>query len=527
MRMRPNRPPPGPPRPTCLHIDTMQTSTTLSRLQRGTYVLTTLLLMGLTMLAMPHASWAQSPAPVELGSAARFGVLGGSTVTSTGNTTIVGDLGLSPGTAVDGFPPGTVSGSIFINTPEAVSGQADLTTAYNDAAGRSTNPIAVAGNIGGQTLPPGLYKAQTSLAISSGDLTLDAQGDQDAVWIFQVGSTFTTTSGRQVILSGGAQASNVFWQVGTSATIGTTSIFMGTILADQSITLETGATLTGRALARIGAVTMDGNAATVPVPAPSPVETVTLNLPDDMAETNSPIELAVTTTDIDGKGVLSYDFTVEYDPTILTIDNVDTAGTLSENATVTFNATAGSIQVSGTQATDFAGSGVLINLTGTSIGAGNSTVSFTNVTFNAGDPEGAGVDGSLQVNAPPPVEIVTLTLPSESAETNSPITLAVATVDMDGKGVRSFDFTVEYDPAVLTIDNVDTAGTLSENATVTFNATPGSIQVSGTQATDFAGSGILVNLTGTSSSAGNSSLSFTNVTFNTGDPEGAGVGLGA
>jgi len=143
---------------------------------------------------------------------------------------------------------------------------ADLTTAYNNAKGKTHSPVSVAGNIGGRTLPPGLYKSTSSLAISSGDLTLDAKGNSDAVFIFQIASTLTTTSGRKVILSGGAKSSNVFWQVGSSATLGTTSVFKGTIMANQSITLSTGATLNGRALARIGSVTLAGNAVVMPTP---------------------------------------------------------------------------------------------------------------------------------------------------------------------------------------------------------------------------------------------------------------------
>src|SRR5213075_3440594 len=114
--------------------------------------------------------------------------------------------------------------------------KADVTTAFNDAAAR-TCVITVAGNLGGSTLAPGLYKSTSTLAISSGDLTLDAQGDANAVFIFQMASTLTTTSGRQVILSGGAQAANIFWQVGSSATFGTTSVMKGNILALASITL--------------------------------------------------------------------------------------------------------------------------------------------------------------------------------------------------------------------------------------------------------------------------------------------------
>jgi hypothetical protein len=208
----------------------------------------------------------QGQAPVALGSAATFVVLAGSTVTNTDATTVTGDLGVSPGTAVTGFPPGTVTGATHAGDPAAAQAQIDLTTAFNDAAGRTVGAVTVAGNLGGQTLTPGLYKSTSSLEISSGDLTLDAQGNATAVFIFQMASTLTTTAGRQVILSGGAKAANVFWQVGSSATLGTTSVFKGNLLADQSITLDNGATLDGRALAQIGAVTLDANTITKPAP---------------------------------------------------------------------------------------------------------------------------------------------------------------------------------------------------------------------------------------------------------------------
>ena len=203
-------------------------------------------------------------ATLSLGAAANFAVLAGSTVTSSGATMIKGNLGVSPGTAVTGFPPGLVNGAIHAGDSAAAQAQLDLTTAYNAAAGRTVGAVTVAGNLGGLTLAPGLYKSTSSLEISSGDLTLDAQGDAHGVFIFQMASTLTTTAGRKVILSGGAKASNVYWQVGSSATLGTTSVFKGTIMADQSITLTTGATLDGRALARVAAVTMDSNIITVP-----------------------------------------------------------------------------------------------------------------------------------------------------------------------------------------------------------------------------------------------------------------------
>ncbi len=203
---------------------------------------------------------------VALGGAAAFAVLGGSTVASTGATALTGDLGVSPGSAITGFPPGTRTGSTHAGDATSSVAMTNLTTAYNDAAGRTLAPVTVAGNLGGLTLPPGLYKSSSSLAISSGDLTLDAQGDPNAVYIFQMASTLTTTSGRSVILSGGAKAANVFWQVGSSATLGSTSEFKGTIMANQSVTLNTGARLEGRALARIGGVTLAGNAVVIPSP---------------------------------------------------------------------------------------------------------------------------------------------------------------------------------------------------------------------------------------------------------------------
>lgn len=199
-------------------------------------------------------------ATVSLAGASGLAILAGSTITNTGATNITGDIGLSPGSSIGGFPPGTLVGTQHINDAIATQAKLDLTAAYNDAAGRtSTDIVKLAGNIGGLTLTPGLYKSTSSLAISSGDLTFDAKGNSDAIFIIQIATTLTTTSGRKVILSGGALAANIFWQVGSSATFGTTSIFKGTVMAMQSITLNTGATLEGRALARTGAITMAGN----------------------------------------------------------------------------------------------------------------------------------------------------------------------------------------------------------------------------------------------------------------------------
>jgi hypothetical protein len=203
---------------------------------------------------------------VPLGSAANFVVLAGSTVTNTGPTIISGgNLGLSPGSAVTGFPPGTLVAPavMHITDPTAAQAQLDLTTAYDYAAGLPGGAV-LPGDMSGLTFTPGLYKTSSTVMLSVGNVTLDAQGNANAVFIFQVGSTLTTLGSTHVILAGGAQAKNIFWQVSSSATLGTNSIFMGTILSLQSVTLDTGAALTGRALARNGAVTLDTNAVTAP-----------------------------------------------------------------------------------------------------------------------------------------------------------------------------------------------------------------------------------------------------------------------
>lgn len=206
---------------------------------------------------------------IALGAACGFGILAGSTVTNVAGTatTVSGDVGVWPGAAITGFgAPASITGAFHAGDAVAMTAQGDLTTAYNNAAGAAGGAVLTA-DIGGQTLPPGVYKttsAQPSLGIT-GNLTLDGKGDPNAVWIFQIVSTLTTAAGNsQIILINGANSHNVFWQVGSSATLGTTTKFSGTIMAQASISITTGATLNGRALARTGAVTLDTNTVVVP-----------------------------------------------------------------------------------------------------------------------------------------------------------------------------------------------------------------------------------------------------------------------
>jgi hypothetical protein len=228
----------------------------------------------LLVVALAFAGTAEAATQVPLGTAEPFAVLAGSTVTNTGPSVINGDLGLSPGTVVTGFPPGTVNGSQHVTDAVAAQAQTDLTTAYNNAAGQSPTGT-VSADLGGQRLAPGVYRSASSLGLT-GALTLDAQGNANAVFIFQAGSSLTTASASSVNLVNGAQACNVFWQVGSSATLGTASSFRGSILALTAISVTTGATVDGRVLARNAAVTLDSNTitrsrcATTPTPTPTP-----------------------------------------------------------------------------------------------------------------------------------------------------------------------------------------------------------------------------------------------------------------
>ncbi len=208
----------------------------------------------LALLGGGSQAWAATVPP--LGTTQTFAVLGGSTVTNTGATVLNGDLGVWPGLAITGFPPGVVNGTTHAGDAVALQAQSDLVTAYNDLAGQACDTDLTGQNLGGLTLPAGVYCFSTSAQLT-GTLTLDAQGDANAVFVFQIGSTLTTASSSVVQIINGGSNCNVFWQVGSSATIGTGTAFEGSILALTSITLNTSANVAGQLLARNGAVTLD------------------------------------------------------------------------------------------------------------------------------------------------------------------------------------------------------------------------------------------------------------------------------
>lgn len=215
---------------------------------------------------------------VNLGSASNFAVLAGSAITNTGSSIINGDIGSFPTPTITGFPPGIINGVNHMGDGSTQAAKTDVTAAYNSAAGQT--PVStVPTELGGTTKTAGIYSSAAGTFGITGTLTLDAQGDPSAVFLFKTASTLITAGASNVALVNGAQACNVFWQVGSSATLGTNSTFKGTILALTSVTLTTGANVEGRVLAQNGAVTLDTNTVTkaicaavvIPAPTPTPI----------------------------------------------------------------------------------------------------------------------------------------------------------------------------------------------------------------------------------------------------------------
>ena len=261
-------------RPHCVAVDVMRNR---PRATPATLVALLMAATGLFLLGAGGASAAIVPT-VPLATSANYAVLGASTVTNTGNSVLDGSLGLWPGTSITGFPPGVVlpPGTTDTTNAAAQHAQSDLTTAYVNAAGRPVNATTTA-DLANLHLSPGVYSGPSKSALGlSGPLVLDGGGDLSSVFIFQTNSTLVTGSSSTVSLINGAQECNVFWQVGSSATLGTSSVFSGNILALTSITVTNSVTVHGRTLARNGAVTLDDDTFTQPTCArPTPGATST------------------------------------------------------------------------------------------------------------------------------------------------------------------------------------------------------------------------------------------------------------
>jgi type VI secretion system secreted protein VgrG len=241
-------------------------------------------------------AWAAPQAPVDLGTASAYSVLGGVSVSNTGNSTLSGNLGASPGlpASITGFPPGLVAGETHAGDAQALQAQADLVAAYDDVAGRT--PVTLGGvELGGTTVTPGAYNTGGVLGIT-GTLTLDAQGDPNAVFIFQSTSTLITAPGSSVSLINGADACNVYWLVPSSATLDTGSTFAGTILALTSISVNDSVTIQGRTLARNGSVTLINDTFTS-IPCVTPTSSPTPAPSTSASETSAPVETPVAESD--------------------------------------------------------------------------------------------------------------------------------------------------------------------------------------------------------------------------------------
>lgn len=221
---------------------------------------------GFATVTVSNTPAGPGPSTPTLGSAAPYGILAGQSVSCVVGGTINADVGISPGGTLNGFGPGecTLTGTTELATPVAATAQTDLTAAYLALQAQACNVTVTPADLGGRTLAPGVYCAAAAMGVT-GTVTLDGQGNTNAVWVFQVGSALTTSTTADIALIGGAQARNVYWQVGSSATLGTGTTFRGNILALQTITLNNTATMLGRALARNGSISLGtGNTITLP-----------------------------------------------------------------------------------------------------------------------------------------------------------------------------------------------------------------------------------------------------------------------
>ena len=450
--------------------------------------------------------------PVPLGTAAPFSVLGGTTVTNTmdpGNTNLWGDLGVSPGTAITGFPPGIVAGTIHANDAVAIGAQSDLTIAYNNARLRPSTGTILDGLLGGKTFFDGVYTA-TSSADLTGTVILDAQNNPDATFIFQIGSSLTTAPYSHVLLKNGADACNVYWQVTSSATLGTISTFAGSILALTSITVEDGAVVEGRALARNGAVTLDDNTFLNPCSGRSTstvtgtttatatvtgttTETTTETAPavtSTVTDTTTVTAPAVTSTVTDTSTVTAPAVTQTVTETVGTATVTETlpgsaTSTVTDTATVTAPAVTSTVTDTSTVTAPAVTQTVTQTLPGSTVTATVGTATVTETL-----PQSTStVTDTTTVTAPAVTKTVTDTTTETATETAAPVTQTVtatvgtATVtETLGTGTVTetlpaststvTDTTTVTAPAVTqTVTETDTVTTTAGTETVTLPAT--------------------------------------------------------
>lgn len=453
------------------------------RMRFVSLLLTLSLVVMMAVPMMPGISIA-AEATVDLGTAESFAVLAGSTITNTGDTVINGsaggDIGVSPGSAISGFPPGTVSGEIYSNDADAA--QTDLVTAYDDAAGRTTTAALTGQDLGGLTLTPGVYEFSSSAQLT-GTLALDALGDPDAVFIFQIGSTLTTASSSSVELINGAQSCNVFWQVGSSATLGTSTSFVGHILALTSITANTGATVQGQLLARNGAVTLDTN-------------TITNDLCEDTE--GATLNVIKHVINDDNGSAVADDFTLY----VKTSSGGDVAESQGNEDGTSYTLAAGDYVVS-----EGDHDGYTVSYSGDSDSSGNITLAsgddYTVTVTNNDTHHSSGGGGSTQVY-PPLINVVKTSEPMALTSGPGPVaytyvvtnpgTVALSNVSVTDDKVISVDYVsgdANADNLLQTSETWIYTGRMNLNATTTNTATAKG-SANGVTATDTAFATVVV-----------------------------------
>lgn len=449
-----------------------------------------------------HLSAAESP--IVLGQAADFAVLAGAGITNTGPTTIIGDVGSLPTATMTGFGSVTLTGINHGGDAITLSGKGDLLTAFNDAAGRLPTIIyAPIADLGGLTLAPGVHTDSSSFGIT-GTLTLDAMGNPNAVWVFQAGSTLITAAGSSINLINGAQAANVFWQVGSSATLGVNSAFIGSILANTDITLNTGATLDGRALALNGAVTMDSNnIAMTPLLVNGPTHwlgaasglwTTAGNWAVDVAGTPSllvPSALDNITFSANGAANqstnLGADFTINTltikDPAAVTIAGANTL-TLAGDPGLTINAGAGLVTISSGLA--FTGSAPLVTVNNTAGAIFSGVVTSAGSLIKAGTGS-LGISGATTVTGPASIAAGTLNILTGGSFTALSTTVAAGSTVSVAGALNSPAVNIQaggnLDGTGIITGNVMNLGTVNPGAAV------GALTINGTYTQG--GSGLL------------------------------------
>jgi hypothetical protein len=425
----------------------------------------------LTGTPTPTATSTPTVRAPNLGTGASFGVLA-HMVANSGFTHVSGDVGVSPGTGLAGFPPGTLSGTIHTGDTVAVQAMTDLTNAYGDVVGRACGINLTGQDLGGLTLTSGVYCFNSSAQLT-GNLTLDGNGNPNSVFIIQIGSTLTTASAAQVLMTNGAQASNIFWQIGSSATLGTYSEFAGNLLAWTSVTVTTGTTSIGGLYAINGTITLDTNDVQAPGFEPEPTDTPTPVSTDTAVATDTPTLIA-TETHIETETP-----TVTPIPTSTRTNTPVPSDTSTSTATST--ATTGSLPTINPQASDFTG----VTLNGT-----NQTTIATLDSFVVSDLRGTGAGwhimaqanqftdvvghpmalGSLKMSAPTvagPGTLPVIATGPYTIDTGEPFQIARA-LPGTGMGVYTFSATT----LTLSITSYAYAGTYASAVTISIVSSP-------------------------------------------------------